>query len=634
VTELRILVVEDRPADAELVLEALRRGGLAVEATIVDSEAAFTAEIGSGIDLVLADYAMPRFGALAALRILKDRALDIPLVIVSGTISEEIAVECMRLGAADYLLKDRLGRLATAVGQAIERRDSERDRRSAEAAARERDELLRAVYESSTDAILVADSARRYVDANGAAVELLGLSRDEILSRRIDDVFWPSAPDAVRTLWPDFLATGEQSGQLTLLRPDGTAREVEYRARANVLSGRHLSVLRDVTEQRRLEDQLQQAQKMEAIGRLAGGIAHDFNNLLTAIIGYAELLEDGLRPADPRQEEVAAIRSAADRAAALTGQLLAFGRRQLLRIQVVDLTEVVREIESLLRRILGEQLTLRTHLDPATGRVRADPSQLEQVVMNLAVNARDAMTGGGDLTIETSNVELDETYARAHLDVTPGRYVLLAVSDTGHGMDAQTRSRLFEPFFTTKAQGQGTGLGLATVYGIVKQSGGHIWVYSEPGQGTTFKIYLPYVDETAEPLPARPLDEPAERGHETVLVVEDDESVRGLIVLVLGRLGYTVAASADPEQALLLARDLSSLDILLSDVVLPKMSGRDLAARVLAMHPGAGVLYVSGYTENAIVHHGVIDPGVPFLQKPFTPQALAARVRGVLEGRP
>ena len=631
-SDLRVLVVEDRPTDAELVVAELRRAGLGIEATVVDDEASFVAALGSDPDLILADYSMPSFGALPALRIVHDSGLDVPLIVVSGTISEEIAVECMHLGAADYLLKDRLGRLGPAVRRAIERRDGAREQRAAEAAVRERDALLLAVFDRSTDAMLIADDSRRCIDSNPAAVELLGLSRGQITERRIDHILASGEPGVSLDWWAEFIGRGEHRGELALHRQDGSVRQIEYRAKANFVPDRHLCVLRDVTEWRRMEDQLRQSQKMEAIGRLAGGVAHDFNNQLSVIIGYTELLENGLAPEDPRRDDILAVRSAADRAVTLTGQLLAFSRRQALQVQVVDPGAVIAGFESMLRRLLGERIALRTHFTPDSGNVRVDPGQLEQVIMNLVINARDAMPDGGDLTIETSTVDLDPAYARAHIDVAPGRHVLLAVSDTGHGMDSETRSRLFEPFFTTKEQGRGTGLGLATVYGVVKQSGGHIWVYSEPGHGTSFKVYLPLVEEPADVLPVGKPDGAPQGGSETILVVEDDDAVRALIIQILNRLGYSVQAAADPAEALRLTFETPLIDGLLTDVVMPGMSGGDLAERVIKVHPDVRVLYTSGYTENSVVHHGVIDRGVSFVQKPFTPQELARRLRAVLDG--
>ncbi|MBI2221263.1 MAG: PAS domain S-box protein [Acidobacteria bacterium] len=386
----------------------------------------------------------------------------------------------------------------------------------------------------------------------------------------------------------------------------------------------------DTTERVLLEEQFRQAQKMEAIGRLAGGIAHDFNNLLTAILGYCELVVDELGEDHPARVDVEQIRDAGNSAATLTRQLLAFSRKQILQPALHDMNEIVAANRRLLQRVLGEDIAITEHLGAKQPTVRVDRGQIEQVLMNLTVNARDAMPRGGSLTIETANVMLDESYAQMHVAVTPGPYVMLAVSDTGHGMTPEVKARLFEPFFTTKEPGRGTGLGLATVYGIVKQSGGNIWTYSESGHGTTFKVYLPQVQESPEAAVPAPAALVA-GGHEIILLVEDDERLRELARKALVRDGYSVLAAPDPATALELSeRHESPIALLLTDVVLPQMSGRILAERLLALRPHMRVLYMSGYTDNAIVHHGVLDRATAFLQKPFTPAALTRKVREVL----
>jgi signal transduction histidine kinase len=391
---------------------------------------------------------------------------------------------------------------------------------------------------------------------------------------------------------------------------------------------------RALAAQRRLQEQYLQAQKLESVGRLAGGVAHDFNNLLVAILGNCEVLEEGIRTGDPSLEDLAEIRSAGERARDLVRQLLAVARRQMVEPHVLDLNEVLRDAERLLRRVLGEDVDVAVHPAEGLWPVRADPSQLHQVLLNLAVNARDAMPQGGKLTLETSNVELDETYVAAHEGVRPGPHVVLAVSDSGQGLSPEARAHLFEPFFTTKPAGAGTGLGLATVYGIVKQAGGHVWVYSEPGRGTTFKIYLPCdsgVAEAREPL------EPAagprtQSGTETVLVVEDDPMVRGLAVRALAAAGYRVLEAARGPGALeLAATEAAPIHLLVTDVVMPDMSGPQLAEALRASRPDVRVLYMSGYTENTVVHRGVLDPGVQLLSKPFTPSELQEKVRQVLD---
>jgi len=387
-------------------------------------------------------------------------------------------------------------------------------------------------------------------------------------------------------------------------------------------------------ESKNLEAQLLQSQKLEAVGQLAGGIAHDFNNLLTAIIGYSQLSLYRLSPDDSLRSNLEEIKKAGDRAASLTRQLLAFSRKQVMQPKVFDLNLVIADLERMLRRMIAEDIEIRTMLQEELGNVRADPGQIEQVILNLAVNGRDAMPFGGKLTIETTNVYLDEAFAQQHLAVVPGAYVMLAVSDTGMGMDAETQQHIFEPFFTTKEVSKGTGLGLSTVYGIVKQSGGNIWVYSEAGKGTTVKIYLPRVDEGAEeykrPVTLTVLPE----GNETILLVEDDEMVRRLARDVLKTSGYQVLEAASGSVARQICeQNKEVIHLLLTDVVMPEMSGREVVNRLLPLHPEMRVLYMSGYAENSIVHHGVLDEGISFIAKPFSPQALTLKVREILDSR-
>ncbi|HEX6852816.1 MAG TPA: PAS domain S-box protein [Candidatus Polarisedimenticolaceae bacterium] len=443
--------------------------------------------------------------------------------------------------------------------------------------------------------------------------------------------------DTVRAFVEGLAANpGERQVEYRVTARDGEIRVVLQRS--GVLLGpdggptRVVGTIQDITELRELEQRLLHAQKMDSIGRLAGGIAHDFNNLLTAILGYTEMLEAQLSGDARLVEFVRQVRAAGERAAELTSHLLAFARKQIVQPRVVDLNGLLRDVERLLRRLLGETVELHSSLAPELGAVRIDPGRFEQVLVNLAVNARDAMPAGGTLTLETLDVHLDEEYARQHPGVVAGRYVLLAVSDTGVGMDAKTQARVFEPFFTTKQAGKGTGLGLSMVYGIVRQAGGHIWLYSEIGRGTTFKIYLPQVDVAAEStVAARPIP-PSAGGDETILLVEDEPVVRRMAADSLAALGYRVLVAADGAEATAIAdRHPDAIDLLLTDVILPKRSGPAIAEHVQARHPRCRVLFVSGYTANAIVHRGILDEGVRFLAKPFTPGALGRRVREVLD---
>jgi len=466
---------------------------------------------------------------------------------------------------------------------------------------------------------------------------LLGYDADELVGTSFAEIIHPDDLAAVRdhmfstlrgsATVPTTARLRHKSGEWVHL--EGTASTIldEFGNPKMVLA-----VGRDVTERDRLEDQLRQAQKMEAIGQLAGGIAHDFNNLLTAILGYSEFIGSDEAAGDAARRSATQITRAAERAGGLTRQLLAFSRKQLLQPRVLDLNDVVTDVEKMLGRVIGEHISLETTLEPALGHVKADPGQIEQVILNLAVNARDAMPGGGTLTIETANVELDASYTRQQANLEPGGYVMLAVSDTGEGIDPEVRHRVFDPFFTTKPQGQGTGLGLSTVYGIIAQSDGHVAVYSEPGLGATFKVYLPLVAEpsVAQPIPLSP--DTSAAGDETILLVEDEDVVRAIATEILERQGYTVLAAATGEEAIALAQSHDGpIQLLLTDVVMPKMGGRELATRVAAIRDGIKVLYTSGYTDAAVANHGVLDDGRAFLQKPFTRKVLTRRVREMLD---
>ena len=390
----------------------------------------------------------------------------------------------------------------------------------------------------------------------------------------------------------------------------------------------------DVGKRASLEEQLRQSQKLEAIGRLAGGIAHDFNNILTAIMGYSALLQCGLDKGDPKQQEVEEIKKAVRRASSLIQQLLAFSRRQVLQLRVLDLNAVLMNIQQLLQRLIGEDTELIILPARSLGHVKADPGQIEQVLMNLALNARDAMPKGGKVTIVTENVMIDEAFARRHLIPHPGPHIMLSVTDTGSGMDEETQAHIFEPFFTTKEQGKGTGLGLATVYGIVKQSGGSVFVYSKPGKGATCKIYLPRVDEAVTVVESVHASVEPPQGSETILLVEDEEPVRELVRKVLERNGYRILEARHGDEAITIcAQHKGEISLLVTDVVMPRMSGREVAERLLVSHPKMKVLYLSGYTDDAVVRHGVLQSMTAFLQKPFTPDALAHKVREVLDSK-
>ena len=461
----------------------------------------------------------------------------------------------------------------------------------------------------------------------GSAAEIVGCNLANFYA---DSQQWFHLADYFRSLLPFQGLTAEW------VRKDGSSTAVRLSGRAIRGEGNAIFFelfTEDVSERRTLEQQLRQAQKMEAIGRLAGGIAHDFNNLLMVISGYCEFLLDRIGVSPELRGPAQEIANAADRATALTRQLLAFSRKQMLAPKVLDLNAVVTENLKMLTRLIGEDIDLVMVPGAEIGAVKADPGQVEQVIMNLAVNARDAMPHGGKLTIETANVELDENYARLHAPAVPGEYVMLAISDTGTGMDADTQNHIFEPFFSTKGA-KGTGLGLSMVYGIIKQSGGYVWVYSEPGKGSTFKIYLPRVDAAGEAVDAQAPTATvmAGQGHETILLVEDEANLRQLAQHYLENQGYTVLSAGDPAEAVKLANHQSGpIHLLLTDVIMPGMNGRELAQRITSARPDAKVLYMSGYTENAIGHNGTLDAGIVLLQKPFTLPALRTKVREILD---
>ena len=492
------------------------------------------------------------------------------------------------------------------------------------------------LFEDSPQPMLVVDTQTlRFLEVNQAAIGRYGYSRDEFRNMRLADIV-PVADlaritDAVQKDQLDVSG----SCQTRYLLKNGQSADIDmrvYRIRDAGFHNATLVVPQDDRRRKQLEDQLQQAQKMESVGMLAGGIAHDFNNLLTIINGYSQMLLSGLPENDESRSSVEQIMKAGERAAELTRQLLTFSRRQVVRPRVLDLNTVVVSTAVMLRRLIGEHIELRIVEGPNLAKVHADASQLEQVILNLAVNSRDAMSDGGTLILETQNVDFDEPYAGPHTTLQPGRYAMLAVTDTGAGMDAETRSHLFEPFFTTKAQGYGTGLGLSTVYGIVKQSGGEIVVYSEPGQGTCVKIYFPSVTDATVEDPVEGAVEKIRQGSETILLVEDEEAVRKLVRRTLEKQGYRLLVAASGIDAVRLAeRHNGPIHLLISDVVMPQMSGRETAERLKTLRPGMHVLYVSGYTETTIVRGGKLDTGEIFLQKPFTPRSLMRQVRDLLD---
>jgi two-component system cell cycle sensor histidine kinase/response regulator CckA len=515
---------------------------------------------------------------------------------------------------------------------------------ASEHAARRSEQHYRTLFETVSDGIFLVRRDEKLIEINNAACRQLGYAREELLGMPLAEIVAPEAREHLAEIQRELFSKGFVRVEGAQQRKDGSTYPVDLTVSMTELDGAHafMGVARDITERRRaeadrrrLEDQLQHAVKMESIGRLAGGVAHDFNNLLTVILGNLEIANQRLLLNESVQDLLGEVREAAMSAAGLTRQLLAFSRRQIVEPRLVDLNELIAGMHKMLARLIGEDIELRTLPDPGLATVKIDPGLAEQVLVNLAVNARDAMPRGGVLVIETSTVTLDEEYQRSHPLAEPGAYVRLAISDTGCGMSDEVKSHLFEPFFTTKPRGEGTGLGLATTYGAIRQSNGHIEVYSEVGKGTTFKIYLPARSETPESL-TPPLDpRSVTGGSETILVVEDDERVRNIATQALLNTGYRVLAASDGEAALAIAgKGSEPIHLLLTDVVMPGMNGRQLAERLVQVHPETRILFTSGYTENIIAHHGVLDRGIEFLSKPYTLETLTRRVREILDQAP
>ncbi|HXO86376.1 MAG TPA: PAS domain S-box protein [Gemmatimonadales bacterium] len=754
---IRVLLVEDNHGDARLILEMLREVRQdAFELERVERLEQALERVGrAAVDVVLLDLGLADSQGLETFRRAHEGIVEEPIIVISGLDDESTALEAVRAGAQDYLVKGRLdgAALARVIRYALERQRTElrlrwlslavdqspasifitdphgtiryvnerftqitgyapaeaigktprifksgltppeyyralwttitggnvwhaeiqnrrksgevywdavtvspiRDQRGAiayflavqeditrrkdtESALRESDRRARTLFETVNLVVLGLDRGGMVEYVNPFFLQRFGYARDAVIGRNWFELVPASQRATMQDVFRDLIDENEHTHyENPVLTKDGQERLIAWNNTVlRDVEGQPigtLSIGEDITERTQLELQLRQAQKMEAIGRLAGGVAHDFNNVLTAVFGYVDLLREEMPPGSSALQDLAEVRKAAERAADLTRQLLAFSRQQVLEPVVLPLNDHIEEFEKMLRRVIGEDVELRLALSKDIGNVRADPGQLQQVIMNLAVNARDAMPQGGKLLLETANVDLSEQYAELHQPVIPGRYVMLAVSDTGTGMPPDVKARIFEPFFTTKEKGKGTGLGLSTVYGIVKQSGGYVWVYTELGRGTTFKVYLPRVDAPPD-RPAKPREAGTLTGSETILLAEDDAILRPLAKALLVKLGYTVLEAENADAALAAAQaHQGPIHLLVSDVVMPGPSGRELARRLAALRPETRVLFVSGYTDDAIVHHGMLEPGLNFLQKPFTPSVLARKVREVLDAK-
>jgi PAS domain S-box-containing protein len=644
------LFVEDFEPDVELAARILRQNGYSLLFERVDGRHDFVRALDAGgWDAIVCDHGLPGFGVSQALQIVKERDLDIPFVVLSGSIGEEATVETMKAGANAVVLKNNMPRLVHVLRRELAAAADRTARRESERAHHETELRKSAILDSALDCIVTIDSEGRIVDFNRAAERTFGYSAVAVIGCAMADLIIPAwLRERHHAGLAGYLATGQgeilnRRADLTAMRADGTEFPVEIAVVPVNLPGSTLftAYLRDNTERERLQRQLHQSQRLESLGQLAGGVAHDFNNLLAVILNYAtfvaEAIDRDATAGDERWEDarldVAEISAAAERAVRLTHQLLAFARRDVKRPTVVGLNTVLAELEHLLRRTIDEDITLDIRMADDLSSILADVAQLEQVIVNLAVNARDAMPRGGTLVIETANTEVDEFYATSRVGLTPGQYVQLRVSDTGTGIDKDVINHVFEPFFTTKPIGKGTGLGLSTVYGIVTESGGYAQIYSEPNMGTTFLALFPAVESAPQHPVPQPLG-PGPARHGTILVAEDEAPLREVTRRILARNGYEVLVASDGPAALVIARQHPSpIDLLLTDVVMPRQGGIELAKEMAELRPGLRVLYMSGYAQPGLSAGGILTEGSVLIEKPFTERSLIDAVDRVLEER-
>lgn len=641
-TELQLLIVEDSEDDARLLLRELQTCGYGPNWERVDTpESMESALAAQQWDIVVSDFSMPRFSGLDALQMVRESGQDIPFIIVSGNIGEETAVEAMRSGAHDYLIKGNLARLAPAIEREMAEAEVRRKRRQAEDALWESEGRYRILLESVTDYIYTThvEEGRPVVTTHGPGCRAVtGYSAEAFAA---DPGLWlrmvPEEDRAAVLRQADAVLAGMELSALEhrIIHKDGRICWIR-----NTPVPRHNQegsliafdgIITDITNLKNLESQLLQSQKMEAIGQLAGGIAHDFNNILTAIIGFSTLIEMNMKKDDPQRANLSSVLAAADRAADLTRSLLTFSRKQIIDPQTIDLNQIIRKIDTFLKRIIGEDIKLNTIFRQDVIAVKADSGQIEQVLMNLANNARDAMPDGGLLSLETGTVEVDDEYIKAHGYGDPGRYAFISVTDSGKGMDESTCKKVFEPFFTTKEVGKGTGLGLSIVFGIVKQHNGFINVYSDPGRGATFKILLPLI-QSAVMEKHTYNEESLEKGAATILVADDDAALRELVEKVLTMFGYTVIMAVDGSDAVARFRaNRDRIDLVILDIIMPKMNGKEAFDEMRTINPAVKGMFISGYTSDIIQKRGLLEQGLEFVPKPLNLKHLLTKVRDVLK---
>ncbi|MEI6206807.1 MAG: response regulator [Desulfuromonadales bacterium] len=631
---LRILHIEDSPMDAEIIRERLIDTDFSMQIDWASNEQEFTSFLQSGrYDIILADYQLPGFNAPAALRLAQSFCSDVPFICVSGAVGEEKAVELLKQGATDYIQKDKLDKLPLAMQRALDEVGERAARKQAEEALRASEERHRTILQTAMDGFWIVDMQGRLLEVNETYCRMSGYTAQELLSMRISDLEAAEGATDTAARVQKIIARGEDRFESRHRRKDGSLFDVEVSVQYRMFEGGQMVVfLQDISAHRKLEEQLRQSQKMEAIGQLAGGVAHDFNNILTVIMGYCNLLNMKTKFDGSEKVALEHINSAAEKAAQLTRGLLAFSRKQVMDPKPVNINDTVQQVQKFLVRIIGEDIRLRAIYNDATLTVMADAGQIEQVLMNLAANARDAMPEGGELTIETGLQHVDESFVSSYGWGKQGNYALVSVSDNGCGMDEETRKRIFEPFFTTKEVGRGTGLGMAIVHGIVSQHNGFVYVYSELGKGTVFKIFFPLIENESMAEMDKLEVKPPEGGTETILVVEDDPSVRTVIENILVNAGYHIISAEDGEQAVeKFSENRAGIKLVLMDMVMPKKSGLEAYREIKNLQADIRMLFTSGYTADFIKSRGELDKDSELIMKPVKPFDLLRKVREMLD---